>query len=158
MATSRRPLPTEFPVVWLPFTNSVKPYTGPNPADRGADQFLDFRDKTFALVQDTRFVSALDTHLYRQLARPTRVLELPNDFGQRLFDAFLEELRACTRAAEVTQATFSAATSADDARKEKKAQLSKFSTTLGSLKDVIGEVPWLKTGIGLFKELVDYHK
>ena len=148
----------EFPAVWLAFTNSAKPFFGPTPEDRGLDQFLEYRDKTFAIIQDERFISALDMHLQRQFMGPIRVLDLRDDFGQKLFEALLAELRACARAAEVTQATSSNTSSSEDASKAKKAQLSKFSTTLGSLKDVIGEVPWLKAGVGLFKELVDFFK
>ena len=158
MATSRILLPSQFPQVWLTLIGSTKPLLGPRPEDRGFDQYLEFRDKTFALVLDDRFVAALDRHLVDQLLRSQRVLDLREDFGRRLFEALMEEMRACARASEVTQATMAATSTSEDQAKAKKAQLSKLSITLGSLKDVIGEVPWLKTSVGLFKELVDFCK
>lgn len=158
MATSRRPLAREFPNVWIAFTNSAKPFLGPTPDDRGLDQFLEFRDKTFAIIQDERFISDLDDYLLHRFMMSPRSRSLRSDFGKQLLEAMLEEMRACTRAAEVTQAISAATNTPEEASKAKKAQLSKFSTTLGSLKDEIGEVPWLKTGIGLFKEAVDFFK
>ena len=146
-------------MIWIPFTESARPFLVPVVDDRTLDQFLDLREKVYAIIQDPRFVQDLDRALFflPSRFRQTRA-DLPSSFRASYRDIFLEELRACTRAAEVLQSTESALSASEEGRKKSKAQLSKLSTTLGSLKDVLGDVPYLKTGVGLFKELVDYFK
>ncbi len=150
---------SEFQAVWMAFTDSARPLFKPASDDRTLDQFLPFRDKVYTIVQGAGFVAGLDSALSFQ-ATPAQLAKqrLDSSFGNTLREAYLEELRACTRAAEVLGSTESALATGEDARKKSKAQLSKVSTVLGSLKDVLGESPYLKTGVGLFKELVDFFR
>jgi len=160
MATTTRDSDqSEFGGIWIPFTESARPFLVPVADDRTLDQFLSVRDKVYTLVQDPRFVRDLDRALQVQVPRRRQSLDsAPPDLEAQLREVFLEKMRACTRAGEVLQATDATLSTSEEGRKKSKAQLSKLSTTLGSLKDVLGEVPYLKTGVGLFKELIDYFK
>lgn len=163
MATTRHPpqfpRPSEFEMIWIAFTESARPFLVPVVDDRTLDQFLDLREKVYAIIQDRRFILDLDRALFFPAPRFRQTRgDVPSSFRVSYRDVFLEELRACTRAAEVLQSTDSAPSASEEGRGKSKTQLSKLSTTLGSLKDVLGDTPYLKTGIGLFKELVDYFK
>jgi hypothetical protein len=75
-----------------------------------------------------------------------------------MIEILIEELHACTRAAEVVRTIKNVSSPTSDSQKAKKAQLSRLSIVLGSWKDLVGDIPYLKTGLGLFQELTDFFK
>ena len=154
-ASPQPPTPSEFRLLWIPFTESARPFLVPAIDDRTLDQFLIFRDKVYVLIQNERFIQGLESAL--QFA-PEDFEGFPRELVPQTQEAIFEELRAYIRAAEVIRSTEAALSTSEEGRKKIKAQLSKLSTTLGSLKDVLTEFPYLKLGVGLYKELVDFFK
>lgn len=132
---------------WIDFTSSVKILLIPQQDDRGLDQYLTFRDKVFTLIEDEKFLSALDE------AWP-QFTDFPKDgVGQ----ALLMELKSFPLAVEV------AATTTDNTSRPSKGWhkkwLSRASTITGSVKDILDTLPdWAKNSITVFKELVDIFK
>jgi hypothetical protein len=144
------PPPADFRTLWLSFVESSKLFLVPVRDDRALDQFLVLRDKVYVVIQHDRFIEGLDTQLgFKQF---------PEELSAHFREAFLEELRACVRAAEVTKSPAVAPTRDDESRVKTKDHLAKLSTTLGSLKDLVSDIPYLKIGVGLYKELVDFFK
>jgi hypothetical protein len=142
---------SDFQKPWAAFVVSVRGLLEPAAEDRTLDQYLNFRDQVIQIVQDEMFARELGARLQQLKSIPPAL-----NVGDALYAAHIEELRAATRAADVLQSTTAAGS--EERKKAVKAQLSKASVTLGSFKDVAGELPYLKAGIGLFKELVDFFK
>jgi hypothetical protein len=138
--------------VWLSFTESIRPLLSPRAEDRALDQFLALRDKVYVVVASDPFLQQLENALLFVNTPVDSVSE------STLTESYLEELRACTRAAEVAQVLDSAGPKEGGENKHAKSLLSKASIALGSIKDVASEHPYAKIGLGLFKELVDFFK
>jgi len=137
---------TPIQLAWSTFAASVHTLLVPQPDDRPLDQFLEFRDRVMGLVRSEAFVLGL--------VLPVRE---PVDAAlQETDEALLAELRAFSRAAEV------AAVAEPDSPDRKRwigRQLGRAGTVAGSVKDLVHDLPPLvKSGLTLFKELMDVFK
>ena len=137
---------TPIQAAWISFAESVQSLLSPQPDDRPLDQYLAFRDRVMALVQSDAFVNGLAFP-----ARPDA------DSSLRLVDdALLAELQAFSRAAEVARTI---EPTGPDRKEWLRRLLGRAGTVSGSVKDLLENLPPMaKSGITLFKELVDLFK
>jgi hypothetical protein len=134
------PAPTPNQDVWLDFTKSVRTLLVPQEDDRPLDQYLEFRDKVVSLVQSPTFLNELGS------AWPPFT-----DVG----DALIMELKAFPLAVEVAQNTQKAT---PESKQWWKRWLGRASTTTASVKELIADFPYVKSGLTVFKELIDLFK
>lgn len=137
---------SDIQAAWMNFTNSVKFLLVPIPDDRPLDQYLAFRDKVMAMVQNQQFLNEL-----QQVWPPF------TDFPKvETGNALIMELKAFPLAIEVAKAT------EKDTRESKGwfyKWLGRASTVTGSVKDLVDTLPdYAKGAITLFKELTDLFK
>jgi len=126
---------------WINFIKSVRNLLIVQSDDRPLDQYLEFRNKVLALVEETKFLDAL----HQNWAPFTDYPEIES--GQ----ALLLELQAFPRAVEVAQ---TAEPSKGLSRGLVNRWLSRASIVAGSVNDIIDDLPpYAKNAITLFKEL-----
>ena len=135
---------------WINFTKSVRLLFVVQPDDRPLDQYLEFRDKVLALIDDPRFLADLKkgwTPFTDSRGKSFRF-----DVGETL----LMELQAFPRAVEVAQAT-EAPKGLSKAFLDR--WLSRAATVSGSVKDLVENLPpYAKSALSLFKELCSLFK
>ena len=87
--------------VFLLYAANVKLLLVPTVDDRTLDQFLPFRDKVYRVIESETFLGDL-TDAFGKMARPTISTDHPEH--RAIAEALLEELKAVSRAVEVSQA------------------------------------------------------
>lgn len=141
------PPPTPIRLAWLDFTYCVKhALLKPQDDDRPLDQYLEYRDKVFALVQNESFLAELD-----------KSWPVFTDYPMvGVGEALLMELNSFPRAVDVAEITESTGKPSKGWHKK---WLSRASTVTGSVKDILDSLPdWAKNTITLFNELIDLFK
>ena len=132
---------------WKNYTISVRLLVGPQPDDRPLDQYLEFRDTVFSLVQSKEFLNELEKGFNSETHRV-------HDETRK---ALIMELEAFPKAIEIAQTT---------EKTEEKQQgwwrnrwSGRAATVAGSVEDLIEDLPpWAKQAITLFKEAIDLFK
>jgi hypothetical protein len=125
----------------LGFKNAVKPLLVADADNVPLQQYLSLRDKVFQIVEDPKFLDAMD--------KAWNELSAENDDVR---SAMLEELNAFPRAVESANAEEKKNPTAS----WRSALLSWASTTVGSLKKLLAKAPWyVQSGLTLFKEVID---
>ena len=137
---------TPIQAAWITFVAALRSLVSPQPDDRPLDQYLALRDRVIALIESEAFVNGL--------AFPARAAP-DADLGQA-DEALLMELTSFARSVEVALVV-----QEDEAERQKsvRRELGRAGTVVGSLKDLLGNLPPLvKSGLTLVKELVDLFK
>ena len=133
-------------IAWTNYIKSVKKFMVIQKKDRPLDQFLDFKNAVFVIVEGREFLANLRMG-FNQLNKSPDIQ-----------NALLLELESFSRSVEVAQAIN---------KKEKKKSwrtmagklFGRASTVAGSVSDILDKLPpYAKCGITLFKELIDLFK
>ncbi len=135
------PTLTPIQTAWLNFVTSARVLFAVQPDDRTLDQYLQFRDEVFSIIENQNFLKEL------QGAWAPLTNGAMSDIGGTL----LMELSAFSRAVEVASATAAA-------NNQPKNWLSRWipraSTVAGSVSDLLASLPpYAKGALTLFKEL-----
>jgi hypothetical protein len=130
---------------WIKFVGSVRLLLVPQPDDRPLDHFLPFRDAVLILVQNEQFLTELNAALQKS-SNIKGLTEVHN--------ALLLELQAFSLAAEVAQTTGKP----EEAKGWWKTMLDRASTVTGSVKDLVEKLPYVKSALTLFMELIEIFK
>ena len=148
-ANQPAPEPHLSPVRWefLPFKRGVESLLVIQPDDRPLDQYLSFKDRILELLRGQKFLDELSQE-------STRLLNLPSSENGDALRTLALELKAFTNALQVAQNTEKK--DVLESKEWRSRWLSRASTTVGSMKDVLEQLPWYgKTCLTLFKELID---
>lgn len=146
MPTRKRNIETPMGDAWLDYTDSVLLLLVPQQDDRALDQYMEFRDNVYKIVQGDLFLHELNQAW-------SRFYEPPN---AEIGAALLIELKSFSRSIESARATEDPS---DESKGWIKKWLGRASTVTGSVKDIVENLPpYAKNGITLFKELVDIFK
>ncbi|GAX60129.1 hypothetical protein SCALIN_C05_0214 [Candidatus Scalindua japonica] len=135
----------EFKIAWMNFTKSVRLLLVPQQDDRPLDQYLDFRDSVFVIVESENFLDKL-----QEAWRPF------TDISQKeVGEALIKELKAFPRAIEVAETIEKSTT---ESKGHINRWLGRASIVTGSVKDLLDNVPYVKSAITLFEELISMFK
>ena len=130
---------------WRRYTNGAKVLLIPQVDDRPLDQFLEFRDAVFVLVESEQFLAELN-------GAWTPFTDFPQ---MEIGNALILELNAFPRAVEVAQAT----QKPEEQKKGWRKMISRASTVSGSVRDIVKTLPpYAQGALTLFNELLDVFK
>ncbi|MDR4505851.1 MAG: hypothetical protein MRK01_13850 [Candidatus Scalindua sp.] len=135
----------EIKAAWMGFTKSVRLLLVPQQDDRPLDQYLEFRDAVFVIVEGEKFLDELQNAWVPFTDTPQK----------EVGGALLMELKAFPLAIEVAQATEKTTV---ESKGWMKRWLGRASVVTGSIKDMLGTSPYIKSAITLFEELFDLFK
>lgn len=114
----------------------------PQRDDRPLDQYLDTAKQIMKMVQDQKFLNALNVAW----------MQRTNTDEREVLEALVMELRAFPRAQSVYHETGNP----DEAKEGWRRLLERASVTIKSTRDILENLPpWAKSTLTLFKELVD---
>jgi hypothetical protein len=136
---------TPIQTAWINYVRSVRLLLVPQADDRPLDQYLSFKNAVLALVESEQFLNELNANWPPKGRPPAALLTGAGE-------ALILELQAFPLAMEVAQAS--------ERAEEKKAwwkrMLDRASTTTGSVKDLLENLPgYAKSALTLFRELLD---
>lgn len=135
---------SEIEDAWLSFAKSARSVFEIQLDDRALDQYLEFRDRVFSLIEGEKFCASL-----REALQPQPDNRMPPD--KMIVEALMLELRAFPRAVEVAVATEGQPIKA---KVPDNRWISRAKTVAGSVSDILENLPpYAKAALTLFKEL-----
>ena len=137
----------EIRIDWLNFIEALKSLLVPQQDDRPLDQYLQFRDAVIALVTSENFLAELH-NVWSNHNDNNKLLD------HKVKELLLLELRAFAPAVAVADL----ASNPPEKKSWWRSLLGKAGTTVGSVKDLIPDIPLLKGGLTVLNELIDIFK